>query len=65
MATYYVSTTGSDSNNGTTVSTPWRTIGKAIAAGTTVSGPGDITPADIPGKFFVLNCVKTDPSSSK
>lgn len=29
--TYYVSTSGSDSNNGTSVSTPWRTIGKATA----------------------------------
>src|SRR5689334_9873609 len=38
-ATYYVSTTGSDNNNGTSLSTPWRTINKAaqtMVAGDTV-----------------------------
>ena len=27
-ATYYVSPSGNDSNNGTTITTPWKTIGK-------------------------------------
>ncbi len=30
-ADYYVATSGSDSNNGTTVATPWRTIAHAVA----------------------------------
>src|ERR1051325_7473065 len=37
--TYYVSTSGSDGNNGTSLSTPWRTINKAaqtMVAGDTV-----------------------------
>jgi hypothetical protein len=37
-ATYYVSPSGSDSNSGTTASTPWRTLGKVNA---TTLGPGD------------------------
>jgi hypothetical protein len=37
-ATYYVSTTGSDSNLGTSLSQPWRTIGKANS----LVQPGDI-----------------------
>ena len=38
-ATYYVSTSGNDGNNGTSLSTPWRTINKAaqmMVAGDTV-----------------------------
>lgn len=37
--TYYVATTGNDSNNGTTALTPFRTLGRAGTA--TVSGRGD------------------------
>jgi hypothetical protein len=36
--TYYVSTSGSDSANGTSISTPFRTIGKAAS----VVNPGDV-----------------------
>lgn len=39
MATYYVRISGSDSNNGTSKSTAWRTIGKAL--GSTGIKPGD------------------------
>ena len=38
MATYYVSPAGSDSNNGTSPSTPWETVGKV---NDTVLNPGD------------------------
>ncbi|MDQ1464259.1 MAG: hypothetical protein QOC73_1200 [Actinomycetota bacterium] len=38
--TYYVSTTGSDSNNGTSAATPWKTIGKVNA---TALGTGGAT----------------------
>lgn len=37
--TYYVATTGNDSNNGTAIGTPWRTIQKAV---NTATAPGDI-----------------------
>ncbi len=37
--TYYVSTTGSDTNNGTAIETPFRTIAKAV----TTMVPGDTT----------------------
>src|SRR5437867_9262626 len=36
--TYYVGTTGNDSNNGTSLNTPFRTIGKAAS----VVNPGDV-----------------------
>jgi hypothetical protein len=37
--TYYVSTSGNDSNNGKTTATPWRTLSYAESSATT---PGDI-----------------------
>ncbi|MEY2830183.1 MAG: hypothetical protein RIQ33_2041, partial [Bacteroidota bacterium] len=39
QTTYYVSTLGNDANNGTTISTPWKTIKKAV---TTVSAGSTI-----------------------
>lgn len=40
-ATYYVSSTGSDSNNGTTSSTPWQTIARVNQANS-LFDPGDM-----------------------
>lgn len=44
QATYYVSPTGNDNNNGTSPQTPFRTIGKAQSAVRAINGSmsGDI-----------------------
>lgn len=41
MATYYIRKTGNNSNNGTSPSTAWATLAKALATGSTVAA-GDI-----------------------
>lgn len=38
MATYYVRQSGSDTNNGTSPATAWRTLGKALGSGSPVVG---------------------------
>lgn len=62
MATYYVNgTTGSNSNNGTSTTTPWLTIGKALATGTTVVAGDTINIA--PGRYAETVTVAVSGSS--
>jgi hypothetical protein len=62
MATYYINgTTGSNSNNGTSTSTPWLTIGKALATGTTVVAGDTINIA--PGRYAETITVAVSGSS--
>ncbi len=61
MATYYVSPSGSDANNGLgpdashATNKPWLTIGKALASGTVVAAGDTVYIA--PGFYYSANCV--------
>ena len=60
--TYYVSTSGSDSNNGTSSSTPFKTIGKAVSLVPVGNGLAPTTIVVAAGEYSTENIIITNKS---